>query len=64
LTALNYSKITEVEVEGIDTKDYPDFSDAFIASAMYNGRPMSDSQLDRLNDDREYVYQAVQDYLY
>ena len=26
---IDFSKITNVEVDGIDTKDYPDFCDAF-----------------------------------
>lgn len=64
LTALNYSKISDVEVDGIDTRDYPDFSDAFIASATYKGRPMSDSELDRLNSDSDFVYAAVESHLY
>jgi hypothetical protein len=64
LTALDYSKIADVEVDGIDTRDYPDFCDAFIASATYKGLPMTDSQLDRLNDDKDYVYEEVMAHLY
>ncbi len=30
---LDYSQIEDVEVDGIDTRDYPDFCDAFIAAA-------------------------------
>jgi hypothetical protein len=64
LTALNYSKISDVQVDGIDTRDYPDFADAFIASATYKGRPMRDAELDRLNSDSEYVYECVNAQLY
>ena len=61
---LDYTKISDVEVEGIDTADYPDFCDAFIASADYDGREMTDMELDTLNDDSDFVYGAVQTHLY
>ena len=61
---LDYAKISDVEVEGIDTADYPDFCDAFIASADYDGREMTDMELDTLNDDSDFVYDAVQTHLF
>ena len=61
---LDYAKISDVEVEGIDTADYPDFCDAFIASADYDGREMTDEELDTLNDDSDFVYSSVQTHLY
>jgi|TARA_R110002153_G_scaffold63798_3_gene171086 hypothetical protein len=61
---LDYTKISDVEVEGIDTADYPDFCDAFIASADYDGREMTDMELDTLNDDSDFVYDAVQTHLF
>lgn len=42
--------IDNVDVDGIDMRDYPDFCDAFIASADYEGKPMTDEQLDELNE--------------
>lgn len=63
-TALDYSQISDVEVDGIDTRDYPDFCDAFIASATYKGREMSEAELERLNEDGDYIYGKVQDRLY
>jgi hypothetical protein len=64
LTALDYSRIEDIEVSGIDYADAPDFVDAYIASATYKGRPMSDAELDRLNEDSDFVYEAVQQRLY
>jgi len=61
---LDYSKISDVEVDGIDTRDYPDFCDAFIASAFYDDREMTDEELDILNDDGDFVYEAIQTHLY
>jgi len=61
---LDYAKISDVEVEGIDMGDYPDFCDAFISYAEYDGREMTDEELDTLNDDSDFVYEAVQNHLY
>ncbi len=64
LTRLDYSKIDSIEVDGIDTRDYPDFCDAYISYAEYKGKPMTDAQLDRLNEDSSFVYECVQEKLY
>ena len=61
---MDYLKITNVEVEGIDLNDYPDFCDAFIASADYDGEPMTYEQLDELNEDADFVYECVLNKLY
>lgn len=61
---MDYTKIENVEVDGIDNNDYPDFCDAFIASADYNGEPMTDDQLDKLNDDGDFIHECVQNQLF
>ena len=61
---MDYKKIKNIEVEGIDTKDYPDFCDAFISKADYDGKPMTDAQLDELNQDSSFVYECVESHLY
>jgi hypothetical protein len=61
---MDYSKISNVKVEGINYNDYPDFVDAFIASADYNGEPMDDEQLDMINMDADYVYDCIMNYIY
>ena len=51
---LNYNSI---EIEGIDTSDYPDFCDAYISYAEFeNGIQLDDDQLDVLNEDSDLVY--------
>ena len=60
---MDYKKIDNIEVDGIDTKDYPDFCDAYIVSADYDGKPMNDDQLDELNEDGDYLYGHIMDYL-
>ena len=61
---LDYAKISDVEVDGIDTRDYPDFCDAYISYAEYDGREMTDEELDVLNEDSDFVYSAVENHLY
>lgn len=61
---LDYSKIDNIVFEDIDHNDYPDFCDAFICSADYDGEPMTDRQLDQINDDRDFVIEKLFNYLY
>ena len=61
---LDYSKIDNVEVDGIDTSDYPDFVNSYISAADYDGVPMTDEQLDEINECYDFVYECVQNHLY
>jgi len=61
---MDFKLIDNIEVEGIDFKDYPDFVDAYISSADYNGKPMTDEQLDELNENSEFVHDCVFNQLY
>jgi len=61
---LDYSKIHDVDVEDVDTGDYPDFCDAYIESAYYGDRLMTEQELQVLNDDGDFVLEAVWDHLF
>jgi hypothetical protein len=61
---MNYKLIDNIEVDGIDTNDYPDFCDAFISYADYNGVEMTDEQLEELNEDSDFVYSSVMAHLF
>lgn len=62
---MDYKLINNVEVDGIDTSDYPDFVDAFIVYAEYDGRPMTDEEIDELNDHHlDFVQECVYDHLF
>lgn len=61
---MDTTKITNVRVDGIDPKDYPDFTDAFIDSADYDGEEMADEQLDEINEDYDFVYESLMNQLY
>lgn len=61
---LDYSKIDNIRFDGIETSDYPDFCDAYISDANYNGEPMTDEQLQELNDDADFVHERLMDHLF
>lgn len=56
---LDLNKVHDVEVEGIDLSDYPDFCDAYISFATYDGREMTPEELEALNERRDFVYEQI-----
>jgi hypothetical protein len=56
---LDYSKISDIQIENIDYSDYPDFCDAYISDATYDGEPISNELLEQLNYDTSFVYDQV-----
>lgn len=61
---MDYSLITNIEFDGIDHSDYPDYCDAYIVRALYNGFEMPIEMLDKLNEDSSYVYDRLMEYLH
>lgn len=55
--SLQYDLIDNVSV--VCSDDYPDFVDSYIESADYDGVPMTDEQLDEINEDFDFVYECV-----
>jgi len=48
---LNGKKVVDIEVDGVNTSDYPDFSDAYFCYACYeDGTPLTEEELDKLAD--------------
>ena len=62
---LDLSKVHDIEVDDVHSWDAPDYCDAFISYATYDGVPMTDDQLNELNENhRDFVYDAVMKYLH
>jgi hypothetical protein len=59
---MDYSKIDNIVFDGIDTSDYPDFCDAYITSADYDGRPMTEAEIESLDED--WVSEQLEKHLY
>jgi len=61
---IDFGKISNVEVEGIDMSDYPKFCDAYIESCEIDGVAATEEQLDEINNNGTFVYKCIMDYLY
>tara|TARA_R110000751_G_scaffold184801_1_gene291213 strand:+ start:985 stop:1284 length:300 start_codon:yes stop_codon:yes gene_type:complete len=62
------SKIYDIEIEGIDLKDSPDFCDAYISKALYDlliPRELTEEECIQIQDDNpEWFYEKVCDEAY
>jgi len=56
---MDFSKIDNIEIDGIDKRDYPDFCDAFISSCDIDGVPATEDELEIINDDSCFVHEQV-----
>jgi hypothetical protein len=57
---LNLSQIENMEFEGVDFSDYPDFVDAFLVSADIDGRELTEEEIDYLNDEHyDFINERV-----
>ena len=62
---LDLSKIEDIEFDGINHDDYPDYCDAFVTSATYKGRDLSEEELEWVGDEHaEWVYEKLMDSLH
>lgn len=55
-----------LDIDGIDTADYPDFCDAFaISGYTKDGRELTDDELEYINDHyRDFIYERVIDIIF
>ena len=48
---LNGKEVCNLEIDGVDSTDYPDFCDAYINYACYvDSTPLSDDEINQLNE--------------
>jgi hypothetical protein len=54
---LNGREVVDVELDGVDTRDYPDFCDAYFSHAVFNdtGEDLTDAELEKLTEDNPDV---------
>ena len=51
MATLNGRKVIDMEVDGVDSRDYPDFADAHFSYACYeDGTPLTDDELNELSE--------------
>ena len=64
---LNGRDVVDVEVDGIDTSDYPDFCDAYFSRAVYNdtGEELTESELEELAEKNpDQLYDKITDVIF
>tara|TARA_R110000824_G_scaffold238074_2_gene426820 strand:+ start:784 stop:969 length:186 start_codon:yes stop_codon:yes gene_type:complete len=61
---MDYSKIKIISLEGLDHSDFPRYCDAFIAEATYDGKPMTDEELEEVNSNFEFLQSVIHGHLY
>jgi hypothetical protein len=65
---LNGKKVDmrSLEIENVDSRDYPDFSDAYIGRASFiDGTDLNDQEIDQLNDEHgDLVHELAYDSLH
>lgn len=64
MNKLDYTEITDIEFDGIDHNDHPDYCDAYIVNAKHNGVEMSEEEIEELNNDGSFVHEALFKHLY
>jgi hypothetical protein len=54
-----------LEFDGINPKDYPDFSDAYVTYAEYaDGTPLSESEIEKMEyEQQDEVYDALMNFI-
>jgi hypothetical protein len=62
---IDLSKIDNIEFDDVEMDDYPDFANAYILSADMDGIPMTDEELENLNENYSgFVYEKLFDKLF
>jgi hypothetical protein len=56
---IDLSKITAIEFEDVDWRDYPDFCDAHIVKAEIDGRELTQEEIDYVNEQSEFVLEKL-----
>lgn len=62
---IDLSKVDNIVFDGIDHSDAPDYADAFIQSADYEGRPMTEEELLELQEqDQTWCYEKLMNHIF
>tara|TARA_R110002074_G_scaffold1973_4_gene11891 strand:- start:1187 stop:1612 length:426 start_codon:yes stop_codon:yes gene_type:complete len=61
---LELNDIYDIYVADIEGRDYPDFTNAYIEEAYFDGRELTDEEYDYINNDGDFVYTCIENQLY
>ena len=51
--------ITDIVVNGVDQRDYPEYVDAYLQSAKIDGRAATEAELNELEADDDLIYDML-----
>jgi hypothetical protein len=59
---ITLNQISNIEVDGVDPRDYPDFCDAYVSYCEVDGREATEEELYYINDEfpelaQEYAFE-------
>lgn len=61
-------ELDDIEIDGVCHNDYPKYTDAYISNATifdgFNQRELTQEELELVNEDYDFVYKKVMDYLF
>ena len=61
----NIDLLDDIEIDGINMGDYPDFCDAFLVGASYKGRELTEDELEYVQESNpEWFYDKVWDMIH
>lgn len=64
LDNFDFKKLDNLSFDGIDGNDYPDFTDAFLDGADYDGKTLKNDELDWLQDNfTDSLNECLWDYI-
>lgn len=62
---INVEDVEDIVFSGIDFTDHPDYVDAYIESATYKNRDMTDVEIEELqNTEYMWVYEKLMDWIF
>ncbi len=61
---IDFNKISNIEFDGIDHSDSPDYCDAYIISCDIDGKQATEDEINEINDNSDFVHEKLFDYLY
>jgi hypothetical protein len=62
---INVEEVHDIVFTGIDSTDHPDYSDAYIESATYKNRDMTDDEIEELQNQQDiWVYEKLMDWIF
>lgn len=56
---MDLKKVDNIHIDGIDHSDYPDYSDAYISSADFDGRQMTEIESEYLNGQTDMIRRII-----